>query len=117
MENELNIAIVQDIIIKIKKKITDANLDLSGINDTFGYQFNVTGKQPGVFYVEVKNHQINVEPYEYNDHVASISAAKTTLDKIISGSLPIVLAVTTGKVKIKGDMEKVKLLGAVFKKD
>jgi putative sterol carrier protein len=107
---------VQDIISKIKKKINDANLDLSGINDTIAFQFNLTGKQKGVFYIELKDHNINVEPYEYNNKDASISATKTNLEKIINGSLPVELAVLTGKVKIQGDINKVKMLGAFFKK-
>ncbi|MDR0919239.1 MAG: SCP2 sterol-binding domain-containing protein [Oscillospiraceae bacterium] len=106
---------VQDIIVKINKKIAEANLDLSGVKETVAFQFNLTGKLPGVFYIELKDGKINVEPYEYNDRNALISTTKTNLEKIISGSLKLPIALATGKVKVEGDLEKVKMLGAILK--
>ena len=43
-----------------------AKADVSD-KDFLAVQINITGKESGVFYVEVKDHKISVEPYEYNE--------------------------------------------------
>lgn len=47
-------------------------VDASG-TDFLAVQVNITGKNPGVFYVEVKDGKIAVEPYEYNDRSCAIT--------------------------------------------
>ena len=69
-------------------------------------QINITGKDPGVFYVEVKDHRINVEPYEYIDRNCAITINMTNFNKLIDGKLDPVLAFTTGKLKVEGDAGK-----------
>lgn len=41
--------------------------DVSDVTEHLAYQFNVTGEAEGIFYVEVKDGCLNVEPYEYYD--------------------------------------------------
>ncbi|GHU52324.1 hypothetical protein FACS1894132_01710 [Clostridia bacterium] len=107
--------VIEDLIAKTQKKIAEANLDLSGFNDKLAFQVNITGRETGVFYVEVKDHQINVAPYEYNDRDALFITNKTNFEKLLSGTLPIPLAIATGKLKIEGDLEKAKLFGVILK--
>ena len=45
--------------------------------DFLAVQVNITGKDEGVFYVEVKDHRISVEPYEYNDRNCAITISMT----------------------------------------
>ena len=66
--------------------------------------FSIEGKAHGVFYVEIKNGKINVEPYEYYDRNAIITATGTNLIKLINGKLDPVVAFTTGKLKVDGDV-------------
>ena len=50
-----------------KAKDLLAKADASGIREHLAYQFNITGEAHGIFYVEVKDGAIFVEPYEYYD--------------------------------------------------
>ncbi|MCD7723702.1 MAG: SCP2 sterol-binding domain-containing protein [Clostridiales bacterium] len=78
--------------------------DVSSVSGTLAYQFNVTGKAEGIFYVEIKDGSVNVEPYEYYDRNAIITINGTNLIKLINGKLDPVLAFTTGKLKVDGDV-------------
>ena len=79
-------------------------------------QINITGKDPGVFYVEVKDHRINVEPYEYIDRNCAITISMTNFNKLIDGKLDPVLAFTTGKLKVEGDAGKALEFSNLLKK-
>ncbi len=74
--------------------------------DFLAVQINITGKDSGVFYVEVKDHRINVEPYEYNDRNCAVTMNMTNFNKLLDGKLDPVLAFTTGKLKVDGDVGK-----------
>jgi len=84
--------------------------------DFFAVQINITGKESGVFYVEVKDGRINVEPYEYNDRNCAISINMTNFNKLIDGKLDPVLAFTTGKLKVDGDAGKALEFSKLIKK-
>ena len=74
--------------------------------DFLAVQVNITGKNPGVFYVEVKDHKVNVEPYEYNDRNCAVTMNMTDFNKLLDGKLDAVLAFTIGKLKVDGDIGK-----------
>ncbi|MCI9641402.1 MAG: SCP2 sterol-binding domain-containing protein [Eubacterium sp.] len=80
------------------------NVDVSSVPGTLAYQFNVEGKVNGIFYVEIKDGKVNVEPYEYYDRNAIIIMNGTNLIKLINGKLDPVIAFTTGKLKVEGDI-------------
>lgn len=84
--------------------------------DFLAVQVNVTGKDSGVFYVEVKDHKINVEPYDYHDRNCAITINMTNLNKLIDGKLDPVLALTTGKLKVDGDAGKALEFAKLIKK-
>ena len=63
------------------------NVDVSSVPGTLAYQFNVEGKVNGIFYVEIKDGKVNVEPYEYYDRNAIIIMNGTNLIKLINGKL------------------------------
>ena len=84
--------------------------------DFIAVQINITGKDPGVFYVEVKDHRINVEPYEYIDRNCAITINMTNFNKLIDGKLDPVLAFTTGKLKVEGDAGKALEFANLLKK-
>ena len=69
-------------------------------------QVNVTGENGGTFYIEVKDHKINVEPYEYNDRHCALTMDATNFNKLIDGRLDPIFAFTTGKLKVDGDLGK-----------
>lgn len=89
--------------------------DASG-RDFLAVQVNITGKEGGVLYVEVKDGRINVEPYEYNDRNCAITINMTNFNKLIDGKLDPILAFTTGKLKVDGDAGKALEFSKLLKK-
>ncbi len=89
---------------EIKGKFMEA--DTSDITEHLAYQFNITGEGEGIFYVEVKEGELFVEPYEYYDRVAMFICEAKTLQKIADGKLDPVAAFTLGKLKVEGSIEK-----------
>ena len=89
---------------KVKGMLMDA--DVSDIHEHLAYQFNITGEAEGIFYAEVKEGQLYVEPYEYYDRDAVFTCKAETLKKIADGKLDPILAVTLQKLKVEGNIEK-----------
>jgi putative sterol carrier protein len=79
--------------------------DVSAI-DFLAVQVNLTDCDPGVFYVEVKDHRVNVEPYDYHDRNCAITMKSDDFNKLITGKLDPVAAFTIGKLKVDGDIGK-----------
>ena len=92
-----------ELVEKVRK--LSAKADVSN-QDFIAVQINITGKESGVFYVEVKDHKISVEPYEYNDRNCAITMSLTDFNKLIDGKLDPVAAFTVGKLKVDGDVGK-----------
>ena len=81
--------------------------DVSDIKEHLAYQFNIEDKEvDGIFYVEAKNGELFVEPYEYYDRDAMFTSDPDTLMKIAEGKLDPAWALTTGKLKVEGDIGK-----------
>lgn len=74
--------------------------------DFLAVQVNITGKDAGVFYVEVKDGKVAVEPYEYNDRDCAISMNMNNFNKLLDGKLDPVVAFTTRRLKVDGDVGK-----------
>ncbi len=81
--------------------------DVSDIREHLAYQFNIEDREAaGSFYVEVKDGQLNIEPYEYYDRDVLFTCKPETLDKIAEGKLDPVAAFTLHKLKVEGSIEK-----------
>ena len=93
-----------DMFSKVKGMMMEA--DVSTVNEHLAYQFNVTGEAEGIFYAEVKEGKLYVEPYEYYDRDAIFTCSAETFFKIHEGKLDPVLAVTLGKLKVEGNIDK-----------
>ncbi len=83
-----------------------ANADTTGYDGDFAVQINVIGEGEGKFYIAYKNGKLDVAPYEYNDRDATLIATAENVIKIADGSLNAVLAFTTGKLKVEGNVGK-----------
>lgn len=90
----------------VLKKVKDisATADISSVNDLLAIQVTLTGKDGGVFYVEVKDSIVSVEPYEYNDRQANIIISNDNFCKLMAGKLDPVVGFTLGKIKVEGDL-------------
>ncbi|MDO5141375.1 MAG: SCP2 sterol-binding domain-containing protein, partial [Eubacteriales bacterium] len=80
--------------------------DVSGITEHLAYQFNITGEGEGIFYVEIKDGQLFVEPYEYFDRDAIFICSANTLLKMADKKLDPVLAFTLQKLRVEGNLDK-----------
>ena len=89
---------------KVKGMLMEA--DVSDIREHLAYQFNITGEAEGIFYAEVKEGKLYVEPYEYFDRDAMFTCTAETLFKIADGKTDPILAVTPGKLKVEGNIDK-----------
>ena len=81
-----------------------AKADISGI-DFMAVQINIEGEEPGVFYVEVKDGRISVEPYEYYDRQCAITISDTDFNRLLKGSLDPGKAYDNGRLRVDGDLD------------
>ena len=91
----------ESIVAAVRKKLSKA--DVSSIPGTLAFQVDVEGKAEGIFYIEIKDGQLHVEPYGCRDRNARLIINGTNLMKLVNGKLDPVLAFTTGKLKVDGD--------------
>lgn len=89
---------------EIKSKFMGA--DVSDIEEHLAYQFNIVGEAEGIFYVEVKEGKLYVEPYEYYDRDVMFTAKADVFMKIAENRLDPVTAFTLQKMKVEGNFEK-----------
>ena len=94
----------EEFFAEVKEQFQKA--DVSHVTEHLAYQFNITGEAEGIFYVEVKDGELFVEPYEYYDRDAAFIASTDTLMKIAEGKLDPVLAFTMHKLKVEGSIDK-----------
>lgn len=104
----------ESIVEATRNKFADA--DVSSVQGTMAFQINIEGKAVnGIFYIEIKDGEVHVEPYEYYDRNAIIHINGTNWTKLINGKLNPVVAFTTGKIGVDGDinaaLEMIKFLG------
>lgn len=88
-----------------KARATAAESDISGV-DFLAVQINIEGEENGVFYVEVKDGRISVEPYEYYDRQCAITISDTDFSKLMRGKLDAVKAYDDGRLRVEGDLDK-----------
>ena len=89
---------------EIKGKFMGA--DVSDIQEHLAYQFNIIGEAQGIFYIEVKNGVLSVEPYVYQERDAMFTCTAETLKDIESGKLDPNEAVDKGLLKVEGNIDK-----------
>lgn len=89
--------------------------DVSG-TDFLAVQINLTGPDGGVFYLEVKNGVVSVEPYEYIDRNCAITIDPDNFVKLADGKLDPVWAFTTKKLTVDGDVGKALEFSKLLKK-
>ena len=92
----------ESVVQAARKKFLDA--DVSSVNGTLALQVNLIGKVEGIFYIEIKDGRVSIEPYEYYDRNAILIINATNFTKLINGKLDPVIAFTTGKLKVEGDV-------------
>jgi len=102
---------LQSIICQLKNKTAAFNGD--DFNDFLAVQITLSDISE-VFYVEIKNGKLSIEPYEYHDRQAHLIISSEDFIAMISGQFHYVLAFTTGKLKVEGDLGKAAQLAELF---
>ena len=89
------------------------NEDARNIFEHIAIQVNVTGEGEGIFYIEAAQRAITVEPYDYYDRDAIVTLSSDTVLALAKGKIKYKEAADQGLLKIDGDIEKVRKIGAV----
>ena len=90
---------------EIKSRFMEA--DVSDIHEHLAFQFDVEDPEcGGIFYVEVKEGKLYVEPYEYFDRDAIFIANPDTFMSIADGKIDPIAAFTIRKLRVEGSIEK-----------
>lgn len=93
-----------ELLEKVRAKAYKA--DATGLG-FLAVQINITDQDKGgVFYVEIKDGQVHVEPYDYHDRSCGLTLSMDNFVKIMDGKLDPVVAFSTGRLKVDGDLGK-----------
>ncbi len=101
---EGDIMTYQEMFTKVKELMKDA--DASKIVGHVALQFNVEGEGEGIFYAEVSEGVLSIEPYDYRDYDAKLLATAEVFLSVLSGEKDAIAAYTTGALRIEGNLEK-----------
>ena len=95
-------------------KAKTANFDASTYSGFLAIQVTLSDLNEK-FYLEIKDGVLTIEPNEYNDRQSNLIMKSENFVKMINGQLNSLLALTTGKLKIEGDLSKAKELSNLLK--
>lgn len=87
--------------------------DVTVLTGREAYEFHVSDLD-GVFYVEISDGRIDVQPYDYHDHNGVFTASAATYEALCNDSLTPITAYAAGRLKVSGGTEQVKALMKVF---
>ena len=74
------------------------------------FQFNVEGEAAGIFYLEIADGRINVEPYEYFDRDIVIVTSAEVILQMLEGKVQPRAAYTNGQMQLYGDVGQLEVL-------
>lgn len=89
-----------------------ANADVNGLNGHIAIQIEVTEDGCGIFYAEVADGVLNVQPYDYRDNTAAVTLPLNTLFALLRRELALTEAVAQEKAFVQGCMESAATLFA-----
>ena len=100
----------------LKKKLEKLNTE--NLPKDLAIQMNMTDDDcGGIFYIANIDGNFAVEPYDYVDHTAMLTASADTFKKIISGKLDATDAYFRGLLVIDGSLDHAQALASLTKKD
>jgi putative sterol carrier protein len=79
------------------------------------FQFNISGPGGGDWYVVVKDETCIVEAGVHSSPTTTLEISDADYIRLTGGQLPAMQAYTSGKLKIKGDLQKSQLVEKLFK--
>lgn len=94
----------EEIVAKTKEEIGAA--DVSNYEGHLALQINVTGEGEGAFYAEINDGKLYIEPFDYKDNDAVLTAQAEDIISIFNGTLSAMEAVQNGKLFVDGNWDK-----------
>lgn len=108
----------EEVFNESKKIIMQA--DVSDVPGHLAVEIDIIGEGEGAFYIELKDGQLFVEPYEYYDNDCKFIVSAEDFLKMANGKLDSIFAFTTGRLRVEGSIDKAlefqKIVEAVKKK-
>ena len=89
-----------------KSKELVGKSDVSNMDGHLAVQINIEGEGSGAFYIELRDKQLFIEPYEFNDRDCKFTMSAKNFLKLAEGKMDAVVAFTLGKLKLEGSFEK-----------
>ena len=96
---------LEELINQFKRKFVGQ--DFTWHHELLAVQFDITGEDGGVFYVEIRDGILSIVPYEYHDRKARVKMSLQTLEKFIDKKIDPVAAYLKGTIKAEGNLEQV----------
>ncbi len=97
-----------EIVERVQVHFADADAEM--IKGHLAVQFNITGEGHGAFYLEVKDHQVSVEPYEYFNRDAAIRLSADTLFRILNKETTYEKELNEFRIAVEGSIGDVLIL-------
>ena len=85
----------------------------AGMNAVF--QFDITGDGGGKWYAEIKNGELSVVEAEHASPNLTVTMAAKDYVEMATGKINGMVAFSTGKLKVKGDMLLAMKMPTIFK--
>ncbi len=99
----------------IKAKIESADITLPEAH--FAFEITLTDDDcGGTFYVASRGNGLEIEPYDYHDNTASLTATANTITRLLDGRTSYDVAVSTGKLVVTGFEDAVKAICGICAK-
>lgn len=89
-----------------KSKEIIMQYDAGKLEGHLAVDVRIEGEGEGIFYIELLDGKVYVEPYEYIDRDCRFVVSAEDFLRIADGSLDPVFAYTTGKLKVEGSIDK-----------
>ena len=100
---------------KLSEKLRKA--DTSKLTESFAIQVNMTDEDcGGTFYIANIDDKFSVEPYDYRDHTAMLTAAADDIAKVFAGRLNLDNAIASGRFTVEGNPEHIRIAVSAFPK-
>lgn len=103
----------EQFVAKVRELLNGADTKSFTTGEHLAFQINVTGEGEGAFYIEYKDGNINVEPYEYYDRDVIFTTTEDVFLKLLEGTDSVAKFVQAGELRIDGPIEKAKKLDAM----
>ena len=91
-----------------------AKADTSKIEEHIAVQVNVTGEAEGAFYIEIKDGELVVKPFDYNDRDFLLTGDGAEILAVAQGKKTLEAAIVEGTIAHEGDWDKTLVLSNII---